>query len=208
MHAVVFDIDGTLLQSSDLDDAIYKAAIRAILGNVRFRASLADYAHVSDTGILQQVLDDNKLRHDAHTIGTVKAEFFRRIDAYIAKHGPFAEVSGARKLLKMLQNSENHVVAIATGGWRRSAEAKLRSAGIDTDSIPVASSDDAHERTAIMQTALARLDGRVETITYFGDGEWDELACRHLGWTFRAVGARLGGIDSYEGEYAGLRRER
>ena len=34
-------------------------------------------------------------------------------------------------------------------------------------------------------------------VTYFGDGEWDQRACKELGWQFVAVGPRLGGIESF-----------
>ncbi len=61
MHAVVFDIDGTLLQSAAIDDALYKKSIESVLGPVQFRSSLADYDFVTDSGILSQVLEDNSI---------------------------------------------------------------------------------------------------------------------------------------------------
>ena len=50
-----------------------------------------------------------------------------------------------------------------------------------------------------MHTALSRLGEKFDSVTYFGDAEWDRDACRNLGWNFIAVGTDLGGIDSYEG---------
>lgn len=39
MEAVIFDIDGTLLQSDANDDTLYLAAVRDVLGNVNLRPS-------------------------------------------------------------------------------------------------------------------------------------------------------------------------
>ena len=54
-------------------------------------------------------------------------------------------------------------------------------------------------RTEIMQLALGRLDAEFDSVTYFGDAQWDVEACQTLGWHFEAVGSELGGIASYEG---------
>ena len=48
-----------------------------------------------------------------------------------------------------------------------------------------------------MSSALEKIGDGVESVTYFGDAEWDERACRSLGWNFVAVGPGLGGIESY-----------
>jgi FMN phosphatase YigB (HAD superfamily) len=48
-----------------------------------------------------------------------------------------------------------------------------------------------------MRLAIDRMGKDFESITYFGDAEWDRIACSELGWNFVAVGPRLGGIESY-----------
>ena len=45
--------------------------------------------------------------------------------------------------------------------------------------------------------ALKKLGDDVESVTYFGDAEWDRRACKTLGWNFVAVGPDLVGIESY-----------
>jgi beta-phosphoglucomutase-like phosphatase (HAD superfamily) len=37
MHAVIFDIDGTLLDSNDVDGELYVGALERVLGRVRIR---------------------------------------------------------------------------------------------------------------------------------------------------------------------------
>jgi phosphoglycolate phosphatase-like HAD superfamily hydrolase len=199
-HAVIFDVDGTLLRSSQQDDMLYRQAVEKVLGTVSYRSDLADYIHVSDSGILNQLLIDNGFAADPKTISAIKTEFLLATEKYVSECGPFEEVPGARSLLAKLKSSERHAVAIATGGWRRTAEFKLTSAGFELDGVPLRTSDDAIDRVDIMQLALDSLGDGLQSITYYGDGPWDEQACLKLGWSFRAVGATLRGIGSYEDE--------
>ena len=84
-------------------------------------------------------------------------------------------------------------IGIATGGWSHSAQAKLSSAGLDTEGVPLASSDDHPARVEIMKRCAARLEGSDERPVYVGDGEWDAAACADLGWAFIGIGDRLKG---------------
>ncbi len=199
MHAVIFDIDGTLLHSAAVDDALYRQAVRSVLGAVRLRPTLHEYPYVTDTGILHQIFADNEVREEQGLLESIRATFVELLDKHVREHGPFMEIPGAADLLRTLQGSANHAVAMATGGWRQSAELKLSSAGIDYSNIPLATSNEHHERTAIMEIALRSLGARFESITYYGDGPWDRDACRALGWDFVAVGPELGGLESYHG---------
>lgn len=198
MHAVIFDIDGTLLESVTVDDSLYKEAVVSVLGNVRFRASLADYDYVTDSGILAQVLEDNAVSLASEGISAIKLYFVRSLRKHISEHGPFPEISGAGNILKSFHASNEHSVAIATGGWRESAQLKLASAGFDRFDFPLSTSDDAFDRKEIMRIALGRLGSDFDSVTYYGDGEWDREACSQLGWQFVAVGPDLGGISSYD----------
>lgn len=199
MYAVIFDIDDTLLHSMADDDRLYRAAIRDVVGNVGFRASLADYDHVTDAGILRQVLQDNEL--DAGYFDEIRERFLHSIERHVANHGPFREIDGARAMLERLQNMEEYSVAFATGCWRRSAELKLRTAGFAVDDVPLASADDAIDRVGIMQHALNALEGYHPDVIYYGDGIWDQRACLELGWQFRPVGPALNGLTSFRDEF-------
>jgi GNAT superfamily N-acetyltransferase/phosphoglycolate phosphatase-like HAD superfamily hydrolase len=199
MYATIFDIDGTLLQSASVDDALYRDAVNTVLGSVRFRSSLHAYDYVTDTGILSQILEDNDIPAAAQVIEDVRSHFVGLLQKHIDTHGPFVEIPGASRMLRGLSESPLHAVAIATGGWRESAELKLQSAGIDYSNIPLATANDHHERTGIMQIALSQLGAGLKSVTYYGDGPWDQDACATLGWRFVSVGPELRGIDSYVG---------
>jgi len=199
VHAVIFDIDGTLLQSASVDDTLYRASITAVLGPVWFRPSLGDYDFVTDSGILSQVLDDNSIQPEWGQTSEIKTHFVNALKSHIRENGPFREVPGASKMLESLGASDAHSVAVATGGWRDTALLKLQSANIDLAHLPLATSDDSFERTEIMKLALSKLGSGFSSITYYGDGPWDRDACVALGWKFVAVGKFLGGINSYIG---------
>lgn len=197
MHAKVFDIDGTLLQSNEVDDALYREAVRAVLGSVQFRESISDYDHVTDSGIIQQLLDDNQIASEPTYISMIRRSFVRALNDHVQKEGPFQEIPGAMKYFNAYRKSTDHCVAIATGGWRESAILKLDSAEFDVTDVPLATSDDSACRSEIMQIAVNALGSEFESITYYGDALWDRKACDELGWNFVAVGPTLGGIDSY-----------
>lgn len=196
-HAIIFDIDGTLLHSAAVDDALYREAVRRVLGPVRLRSSLHEYNPVTDSGILAQILLDNDIPPEREPLDEVRSLFVDLLAAHVDANGPFVEIPGARDLLRSLHESPQHAVALATGGWRESALLKLQSAGLDIANAPLATANDHHERTGIMQIALEQLGATFATVTYYGDGPWDRDACARLGWDFVAVGPELGGLESY-----------
>jgi phosphoglycolate phosphatase-like HAD superfamily hydrolase len=199
LKAIVFDIDGTLIESMSIDSDLYFSSISAVLGPVKFRANLNDYDHVTDSGIIAQLLADNDFAAESSAIDLIQERYVASVSAHIESYGPFPTIHGATQFVDRLRDSKEHKVAIATGGWKGSAILKLETSGIDVNGIPVASCDDSHSRAEIMRVALARLGDGFESVTYFGDAEWDRRACQTLGWDFVPVGSDLGGIQSYDG---------
>jgi len=203
LHAVVFDIDGTLLQSAEVDDALYQQAVRSVLGDVQIRSSLAEYRYVSDSGILAEIFADNHIPIESALVDSIKTLFVEALKLHVATAGPFPEIPGARNILRIMTRSLDHSIAIATGGWRASALLKLESSGFGELDIPLATSDDAEDRKEIMKFALAYLGRSFDSVTYYGDGPWDRDAARELGWQFVPVGSALGGLQSYNASLLG-----
>lgn len=197
VHAVIFDIDGTLLDSFDDDAVLYVDAIEHVLGKVRFRDAWEHYPHVSDTGILSEICLDNALAYDDALSDSIRDVFLGRLKARMDLHGPYREMPGALEFMRGLRLRDDVQIAYATGGWRASAELKLRSAGFPVLDVPLASANDHPDRQQIMRHALAQLRGPFESITYFGDGVWDRQATGALGWQFVPVGPKLGGIRDF-----------
>ena len=199
MKAIIFDVDGTLIQSMAIDCELYVSSITTVLGPVEFRPSFNDYDNVTDQGIVAQLLDDNALSVKSNVVDKIRTHFVESVKNHINTVGPFPATHGATQMIDQLSRSTEICIAIATGGWRDSALVKLESSGFKLNGIPVATSDDSPSRTEIMRIALSMLGQRFDSVTYFGDAEWDRRACRNLGWDFVAVGADLGGIESYDG---------
>ncbi len=196
MKAIIFDIDGTLLESIAVDTELYFSAVREVLGPVRIR-ELSDYEHVTDSGILAQLLADNGYAQDPSAADAIKSIFIEGVRTHIEQGGSFPAIEGAVQFFERVRNAGHVRAAIATGGWRESALLKLNSAGFNIDGVPLATSNDAHSRVEIMRSALRQAGDGFASVTYFGDAAWDQRACRELGWELVAVGPDLGGIESY-----------
>ena len=199
LKAIIFDIDGTLIESMAIDSKLYFSSVTTVLGPVDFREKLSDYDNVTDSGIISQLADDNGLHLEPTAIESIQTLFVGELVEHIQAAGPFPAIHGAIQTIERLSRSTDYSIAIATGGWRKSALLKLESSGFALDGIPLVSCDESPSRTEIMSIALARLGSNFESATYFGDADWDRRACQALGWDFVPVGADLGGIESYEG---------
>ena len=199
MRAIIFDLDGTLLQSMAVDCEIFNRSIEAVLGPVRFRDAYNDYENVTDRGIVEELMIDNGRSPNPEIVDSVRSEFVSELSNHIENSGPFAEIQGASEFLYRLSIEADTRMAVATGCWRESALLKLRSSGIELYDAPIATCDDSPSRTEIMRAALARIGGSINSVTFFGDAEWDLEACQALEWNFVAVGPDLRGLESYDG---------
>lgn len=73
----------------------------------------------------------------------------------------------------------------------------LGSSRFPLDGIPLAPCNDHISKVAIMAHAFGQLTAPIESITYYGDGEWDRTAAGALGWNFVPVGEKLNGLRRY-----------
>jgi beta-phosphoglucomutase-like phosphatase (HAD superfamily) len=193
MHLVMFDIDGTLVDSEDFDGELYAGAVKTVLG-VALDRDWDRYEHVSDRGILEQLLRERRADERAAVAEQVQRQFVALVRGYLASQGlGVREIPGARQLVERLLALPKVRVAVATGGWEETARLKLRHVGIDDARVALASSSDAAARTAIMRLAAERaLRGATAVrTTYFGDGPWDRRASAELGYEFVAVGKAI-----------------
>lgn len=191
--ACIFDIDGTLIESEDLDERFFVQAVTDVLGSVFFEDSWSNYTKVTDVGIIREILEKNRLPVSEDTVAAIRERFGVLVRDYLDRGGTCRAKPGAPDLLKELASRSGCSVGIATGGWKKTAEMKCAAAGIDMSGIPLTTSDDSDDRTEIMQLCLERMNGPFLKIVYIGDGVWDRDACGKLGWKFVGIGDKLQG---------------
>jgi phosphoglycolate phosphatase-like HAD superfamily hydrolase len=187
----MFDIDGTLVESYDFDGACFSAAVKDELG-VSISSDWTRYKHVTDSGILNQIIDELNLTHERERIAlSIKAKFTAQIKAHLSRHKVFA-IDGAAEFLAELAERNDVALAFATGGWLETARMKLDAADIHLPEIPIASSSDHFSRIEIMKRAQVKAGySQYVSRTYFGDGPWDLKASQDLGYNFVLVGNRI-----------------
>ena len=189
MIAVIFDIDGTLVESFQFDGNIYVSAVKDVLGDVIIKDNWKHYKNITDTGILRQIMDENEICEEGQ-IGKVRKKFGELVRQHL-ENSECRPKKGAIGLIDKLLSDPRYKVGFATGGWRHTAEMKLQQAGFDLKNAVLFSSDDSDARVGIMKKCLLALGSRFDHIVYIGDAEWDIQAAETLGWHFVGVGARL-----------------
>ena len=193
-HLVVFDIDGTLVDSYGFDAELYADAIRRILG-IDIDTDWTRYTNATDSGILDQIIEETGVEEDRETIQErVQTEFTRLTESYIKQNAnAVREIPGANAFIGHLEQIEDVALAIATGGWESTAKLKLRAIGLDPHQFALATASDAISREEIIEIAADRSLRGTNAVrkTYFGDGLWDKRASEALGYEFIGVGNRV-----------------
>lgn len=206
MPLIVFDIDGTLTDTTGVDDECFTRALHDVLGISGFDGDWAAYPHATDTGLARAIARQSLGRDlDAPALHELRTHFIALLHQE-ALHRParFSRVPGSGELLEHLRSAPGTHVALATGAWADSARVKLQAARLPVTGLPIATSDDHEDRQVIIRTAVARALGeaphaatleracaRFGALVYVGDGVWDARAARALGMGF--VGVRVRG---------------
>lgn len=138
MKLAILDIDGTLTNTSRVDEICFTRAMAETHGLTEIGASWANCPHVSDSGITQQIFLDHFNREpNDDDLSPLKSRFFDLLHEHHALDaGHFAEVPGAREMVSQLEQKEDWVITIATGCWRGSAKMKLAAANSNSIVIP------------------------------------------------------------------------
>lgn len=187
----LFDIDGTLTATNDVDTECYTQALAAELGLTAAEIQWTESPHISDTGITRWLWMQHRGRlPSAAELAAIQTRFFQLLDDQ-RRESPdrFRPIEGAAEALERLQ-ADGWVVALATGAWGHSARMKLDAAGLPT-TLPLSCSDDAFERASIVSLAwehCVRAAGRsFDRVVSVGDGVWDVHTAKQLGLPFVGV---------------------
>lgn len=196
-NLIVFDIDGTLTNTNCVDSQLFEKAILKHLNINAIDTQWHNYKYSTDTGILieifQSVLNREIEAKDIELIQNIFVNYLS--DAFKSDSSQCLPLAGAGNIFSRIE-AQGWDIAIATGGWNRSATLKLKTAGIYNQSIPIAHSDDHIEREEIISIAISRAKKHYKrdmysTIFYVGDRSWDKKAAENLNIGFIGVGDEL-----------------
>lgn len=191
IRAVVFDLDGTLVDSTrDIAVAtnhVLEASGRAPLAEDEIRSYVGDGAR----SLLARAA---RLEESAEELGPLLAEFLDFYTAHAVDHTqPLPGVLGALERL-----SVGLPLAVCTNKPRRTTEAVLRALALDRFFGAVSCGDDGGEKKpapAPLYKLASELGVPAESLVMVGDGAQDVLSGRAAG--ARTVGVR-GGIQAPE----------
>jgi phosphoglycolate phosphatase-like HAD superfamily hydrolase len=195
MHLIMFDLDGTLVDSTTIDSGCYLQALVDVFefDLDRIDRNWSNYPHITDAGILQ-TLCQTELGRDPNRAEVIyyQQRFLELLTIAVSTQ-PLQPIFGAKEILDRLRIEPNYAIALATGAWEQTAQFKLQQTGLDKIIVPMACSDDARARTEIMKCAYQRSiefyqQSQFETVTYVGDGVWDAVASKHLDYHFVGIG--------------------
>lgn len=190
MNLIIFDIDGTILDSVNADDDCFIQTYRDLYQIDLGDADWNDFKNVTDSGLTNEIFERWLNRTPTvEEIDKVKSHFKDLLDQRVEE---FTEIEGALSFIKSLSDKANFEVGFATGGWKETALLKCQSIGLDLNRFIFKSSNDHFNRARIIEMVIAEAKvknqvGNFDTIVYFGDGLWDFKTTKELGIDFIGV---------------------
>ncbi len=188
---VMFDVDGTLIESYQHYEVCFLAAVKEVTG-IDLHNNWNTYPFVTDKGILLTFIERQAPQFTLQQLEQqVKPIFINNLKQCISQY-PVKEVAGAKAFLKNLLHSGEFQISFATDCWKEATLLSLQSAGFNVDNFTMTSSDDHYARTEIMRIAKERA-GDVDDfqLTYFGDSESDMRASDALKMNLVIVGNKI-----------------
>ncbi len=194
MTLLIFDIDGTLTDTKEVDDDCFISAFCDEYNIALKNIDWTTFTNVTDYGLFLDIYSSafNKKPTENDRLN-FQRRFFEYLDIQL-KSNPekFKSVNGASTFINYCLDHTNFKIAFATGGWQYSANLKLQAADIFNVGIPISSCDILFRRQDIILEVIEKSKYHYktqtfDTIIYFGDGVWDYKTTSELEIEFIGV---------------------
>jgi phosphoglycolate phosphatase-like HAD superfamily hydrolase len=197
MKLVIFDIDGTLVNSTNADDVCFFETFEEIHNIIIKNEEFTKYKQLTtgtDLELFRYIFNEF-FTAPAKLTDTIefKDYFYSELKKQYENNPKlFKEIGGAKDFIESLMKNTDVNIAIATGSWSDSALLKLKAIGLDTYSFPISTSDVYSNRKDIVLNAMTLAEEfysseGYEKIYYIGDAEWDFKAAQALNIEFIGV---------------------
>lgn len=198
---IIFDLDGTLIDSVYQHVAAWHEALRAARVNVpQWRIHRA--IGMSGSLFLPKLLRDEHFRHSSALINRLEAARKKHFDPLVSR---IDALPGSTEILRLLRR-ESIPFAIATSGSAQQTKRLLARIPNRPD-CPVVTADDveaAKPAPDLFHVAAQKLEREPGDCFIVGDSVWDVLAGRRM--KAAAIALRTGGFDGHELQQSGAYR--
>jgi len=186
MTLVVFDIDGTICDTQEVEGRCFALAVEEMLGVIIDTSDWSAFTDPTSSGIIRELGGESKDEY------LVKQRFVVLLEEESREYpGDFSPIRGVSEFVRRVSNDENFEVAIATGGFDTEAAFKLECCRLELDSFPHATSSDASKRLDIIPLAVSSAGYEMNSVVYFGDAPWDIEVCEKLEIPMIGIGRRI-----------------
>ncbi len=197
VQAVLFDVDGTLVDSVDLHAEAWRDALARFGKHVRVEDVRRQIGKGGDQ-LIPVFLSEEEREREGEALDRFRGELWRK--TFLPLVRPFPR---ARDLVARV-HEDGRRVALASSGKADEVDAYRKLVGLDGLVEGATTSDDAERSKPhpdIFEAALARARARPEEAVAVGDSPWDALGARRAG--VRTVGVLSGGFSEADLRDAG-----
>ena len=198
-EAVLFDIDGTLVDSVDLHARAWQEAFAHFGHRIDFERIRAQIGKGGDQ-LMKEFISEDELSLRGETVDAYRSELYKQ--KYLKQVRAFPRV---RELFQSILRGGIHI-ALASSAKGDELETYKAIAGIEDLVEAETSADDAEHSKPhpdIFAAALKRLgkDLHKDRVFVVGDSPWDAIAARRL--SLRTIGVLCGGFPEADLRKAG-----
>lgn len=216
---ILFDIDGTLISSSQASVSYWERRLSAVFEEVHhkpitFELDIHAYNGMVDKQVMRKIGEQLGISREAFDEGYPKAkEIFHRVLKKAVSEGKihYGRIEDAAKVVSLVKKQPHLSYGVLTGNIEVNAWLKLEDAGYHNDFVFGAFGDEAEARSELVTAGLVKAkkhftyDFQAEDVWIIGDTVHDIRAAKYAG--VRSIGVTTGYTakqTNFEGEGADL----